>query len=226
MQAQLKALLLSFSLITLIGGVVFTSMGPGLLELAFFDDDRSKAILVFDFHNSQTYGQLLADESEQWERRGQGSYRLGEVLEGSVGDEWPRLDIGRYSEGRSVVQFVTSSRYREVIQLDDGFLSLKIGSRALMDGDFPSVMVPFFVEEVHAHANSLAGIVKLGEEHLVWQGPVRVIEHEAGWQQGFVLGFKTPSDAIVFLTRHDVRAERDIIRSQTRTLFVAVFVRD
>ena len=226
MRIQLKALLLSFSLVTLVGGMVVFSIGPGLLELAFFDGDRSKEILVFDFHNSEAYGQILADESEQWERLGQGSYRLREVLEGSVRDEWPKLDIGQYSEGRAVVQFVTSSRYRELINLDNRLVSLKIGSRALIDGDLPRIMVPFFVEEVHAHANSLAGIAKLGEEQLVWQGPVHVIEHEAGWQHGFVLGFKSPSDAIVFLTRRDVRVEREIVRSQTRTLFVAVFVQD
>lgn len=233
MQPPLKYFVLGVILLaSLIGGGVVW-LGPNLVGLAFMADGSDEPYLVLDFNEGRrSYETMVATGQEEWDFESLASYSLAYVAEGHVADEWPRLDILRFTQANAVVQFVTSARYRDYKLQESDFAALKLGSHVVPKVNLQNTLILWLVEEVadqpHAMAAIQAGLPL--NVSVLWNGGLAAVETPAlgvgaQWQSGLLLGFNTYAEAMAYLRSGDTQSQRKVARSRARALMLAVYRR-
>lgn len=213
------------------GGIVW--LGPNLVGLAFMADVSDEPYLVLDFNDGRrSYEAMVTTGQEEWGFEPLASYSLAYVAEGHVVDEWPRLDVLRFSEANTVVQFVTSARYRDFKRQEIDFAALKLGSHDLPQGELQNTLILWLVEEVadqpHAMATIQAGLPV--DVRVLWKGGLAAVETPAlevgaQWQSGLLLGFDTYTEAMAYLRSVATQTQRKVARTRARALMLAVYRR-
>ena len=235
MQAQLRFLLLSAVIV--IGLVLFGSwyFGANLLHLAFFAEGRSDPYLVLDFRTGGAgdgvgYEAALEASDEEWRADFSAHWRLANVLEGRVADEWPVLTLSTYREAAHVVQFVTSPAYRTLSEEDPNFAHRLLGSFETLKQDPSPVLVVWLAKEAKEGMYSLTRLITdlPDSASIVWQGEVSTVsvseDVATEWQHGVIVGFDDLESAVAYATEENLRVERELVRSRVEAFLLAIYV--
>lgn len=233
MQPPLKYFVAGLITLTVLIGIGITWLGPNLVGLAFLSEGSDEPYLVLDFNDGRpSYESMIATARQERAIESLASYSLAYVVEGHVADEWPGLGFLRFAEANSVVQFVTSSKYRDYKERQGDFSALKLGSHTLPRGALQNTLILWLIEEVSEQPHAMAAIQAAlpVDVSVVWQGevaPMETPDMEVGahWQTGLLLGFNTYTDAMAYLRSAGTQTQRNVARSRARTLMLAVYRR-
>ena len=167
-------------------------LGPGMVRLAFFDDQRDQPYVVFDLFSSDELG----DYSEQLDASvvalgGEVSprYRLSYLAEGSRTDERLALHVVQLAHATEAVQVFTSSQFREQAGRA-AYAGTKFGSYEAWPLEWPAVMVVWLAEraagqELDPFRSLQAALV----ERPVYRSSIQMIEGEVDWRDVLVIAF-------------------------------------
>ena len=237
MQAQLRFLVFSAIIVIVLAAFGSRYFSTHLIHLAFFAEGRSDPYLVLDFRregasadSGDLYEAALEVSDEDWRAVFSGHWKLANVLEGRVADEWPVLTLSTYGEAAHVVQFVTSPAYRGLVDQDPEFKHQMLGSLETLNQDPSPVLVVWLAREAKAGMYSLTRLISdlPGDGSIVWQGQVSTVtssrDRDQEWQHGVIVGFDDLESAVAYATSQDLQIEREIVRSRVESLLLAIYV--
>ena len=211
-------------------------IGPQLVNIALFDDQRDQPYLLLDFaktsgvqdedylltHYQQPLTGLITSEGGVTV----GSYTLVQLLEGTRADEWSHLNNFHLSRAQDIAQVMTSSPYRLIAnsgQVDN----VTLGHFSAQPVRWRAGLVIWLVRnsENVAVDNLAPVLATLGGTHgqVVWDKAVHIYHREQDWDRLVVLDFPSAQDALSWMRDPEVATARVIAGAKTRRSMVAVY---
>ena len=233
MQAQFRLFLAGVAALVILVVLGTWYLGPNLLYLAFFAEGRNDPYLAMDFRKvAANYTTIMLEHEEAWRATFAADWQLTNVLEGRVGDEWPVLTLSSYDEAGSVVQFVTSASYRELLEQDPDFDHLIVGSFETLLTEPNPVLVVWMTREVKSGMHSLTRLISdlPADARIVWQGEITQVQgardpqRSSAWEHGVIVGFNSLEGAVAYVSADSIKLERELVRSRVAELFLAIYV--
>ena len=220
----------------IVGGAVLW-VGPQLVGLAVFDDQRDQPYMILDFARGgsseimrtryeEPLTGLVASEGGVFA----GRYTMSHLLEGTRADEWSRLNRFHMAQAQDIAKVMTSSPYRLLREQISGFEHMQIGDYVDTPPRWGTVLAVWLVEN-HEDTleDPLAGIsalLPLGSGRVVWDAAIDVLSQSDDWQRIFVVEFTDELQATKWLRHMDMVTARGIANAQARRMSLALYVKD
>ena len=157
----------------------------------------------------------------------QGGYELQFLAEGKAhagGD----IAVVYFEEAKNVVRALTDSEYPLTLARDQRI----IGTYEPLPSPLPFVLVVWLAKRSQDQLASPLGLVEAQQQAvapIVWQGKPVALSGNTGddtsgdaWDDMMILGFSDTSAATQWLTAHETKLVRELVRARTVALNVAV----
>ena len=214
-------------------------IGPQLVQIALFDDQRDQPYLLLDFaraagspgddylpsHYQQPLTGLIASEGGVLV----GAYSLVQLLEGTRADEWNRLNNFHLSRAQDIAQVMTSSPYR-LITTNTSVKSVSLGHFAADPVRWrPGLVIWLVKTAATSNIDNLAPVLATlagTRGQVVWDKVPHIYHREQDWDRLVVLDFPSAEEALSWIRQPEVATARVIAGAKARHSMVAVYSRN
>ncbi len=210
-------------------------VGPQLVWLTFFESrsDRPYALMQFSQGEASLTarfrdpfaGLVLSEGGETLAK-----FPTHHLMEGRRADEWDGLGVHKLPGGRALVQVLTSSPYRLMVDQQENMSLLQLGSAQLpLHEDIRPALVVWLVEaRPSTTLDPLSGVlanVPGSGGRVVWDVAPDVVNSSIEWDRLLLIDFADVPTALSWLRSTDLRVERAVTRSRAHSMALGVYGR-